>query len=179
LLADHHDALVSRVGKKAELLDHVTTAALRCEVHDHLGLGPAGEYPVRMSWRHRTSSPRIGDAPQEVAHRCVGLLETLRCGQSEFWGCAGRDPDCLIKCFIKVLLIAVGVNLLSSFVATQKWAWLPPAVFVAALLVAVLSAGLLRPERYGTTRARAMALFALTSYLAVTVWAAVTGWPLP
>ena len=60
-------------------------------------------------------------------------------------GVPARDPDRLIKCFIGILLIAVGVNLLSSFVATQKWAWLPPAVFVAALLVAVPSAGLLRP----------------------------------
>src|SRR5215212_6790283 len=60
----------------------------------------------------------------------------------------------------------------------QKWAWLPPAVFVAALLVAVSSTGLLRRERYGTTRARAMALLALTGYLAVTVWGSVTGWPL-
>ena len=62
-----------------------------------------------------------------------------------FGGVPARDPGRLIKCFIGVLLIAVGVNLLSSFVATQKWAWLPPAVFVAALLVAVPSAGLLRP----------------------------------
>ena len=60
----------------------------------------------------------------------------------------------------------------------QKWAWLPPAVFVAALLVAVSSTGLLRRERYGTTRARGMALLALTGYLAVVVWGSVTGWPL-
>jgi hypothetical protein len=80
--------------------------------------------------------------------------------------------------FIGFVVIAVGVNLLSSFVAAQKWAWLPPAVFVAALLVVVLSTGLLRRERYGTTRARAMALLALTGYLAVSVWGSVTGWPL-
>jgi hypothetical protein len=60
----------------------------------------------------------------------------------------------------------------------QKWAWLPPAVFVAALLVAVSSTGLLRRERYGTTRARGMTLLALTGYLAITVWGSVTGWPL-
>jgi hypothetical protein len=89
-----------------------------------------------------------------------------------------RDPDRLIKWFVGVVVIAVGVNLLSSFVAAHEWAWLPPAVFVAALLVAVLSTGLLRRERYGTTRARAMALLALTGYLAVTVWGSVTGWPL-
>jgi hypothetical protein len=80
--------------------------------------------------------------------------------------------------FIGVVVIAVGVNLLSSYVVAQDWAWLPPALFVAALLVAVPSAGLLRRERYGTTRARAMALLALTGYLAVTVWGSVTGWPL-
>jgi hypothetical protein len=89
-----------------------------------------------------------------------------------------RDPDRLIKWFIGVVVIAVGINLLSSFVVAQKWAWLPPAVFVSALLVAVPSTGLLRRERYGTTRARAMALLALTGYLAVTVWGSVTGWPL-
>ncbi len=89
-----------------------------------------------------------------------------------------RDPDRLIKWFIAVMVMGVGVNLLTSLVVAQKWAWLPPAVFVAALLLAVSSTGLLRPERYGTTRARAMALLALTGYLAVTVWGSVTGWPL-
>jgi hypothetical protein len=64
----------------------------------------------------------------------------------------------------------VAVNLFSGFVMAQKWAWLPPAVFVAALLVVVPSAGLLRRERYRTTRARDMALLALTGYLADTVW---------
>src|SRR5215216_6267626 len=89
-----------------------------------------------------------------------------------------REPERLIKWFVGVVVIAVGVNLLSSFVVAQKWAWLPPAVFVAALLVAVPSTGLLRRERYGTTRSRAMALLALAGYLTVTVWGAVTGWPL-
>jgi len=93
-------------------------------------------------------------------------------------GVLARDPDRLIKWFIGVLLMAVGVNLLSSFFVAQKWAWLPPAVFLTALLVAVPSSGLLRPERYDTPRARAMALLALTGYLAVTVWGSVTGWPL-
>jgi hypothetical protein len=71
-----------------------------------------------------------------------------------------------------------GVNLLSGFVVEQKWAWLLPAVFAAAVLVAVPSTGLLRRERYRTTRARDMALLALTGYLAVTVWGSVTEWPL-
>jgi hypothetical protein len=83
----------------------------------------------------------------------------------------------LIEWFIAVVVIAVGVNLLSSFVVAQTWAWLPPAVFVAALLVAVPSTGLLRRERYGTTRAWGMALLALAGYLAVMVWGSVTGWP--
>jgi hypothetical protein len=102
------------------------------------------------------------------------------CGVPEqnSWGMPASDPDRLIKWFIGVGVIAVGVNLLSSLVVVQKWAWLPPAVFVAALLVAVRSTGLLRRERYGTTRARTMALLALTGYLAVTVWGSVTGWPL-
>ena len=93
-------------------------------------------------------------------------------------GVPGRNPDSLITWFIGFVVIGVGVNLLSGFVMTPKWAWLPPAVFVAALLVAVPSNGLLRRERYRTTRARGMALLALTGYLAVTVWGSVTGWPL-
>jgi hypothetical protein len=93
-------------------------------------------------------------------------------------GVPARDSDRLIKWFIGVVVIAIGVNLLSSLVVVQKWAWLPPAVFVAALLIAVPSTGLLRRERYGTTRARNMTLLALTGYLAVTVWGSVTGWPL-
>ena len=93
-------------------------------------------------------------------------------------GVPARDPDRLIKWFIGVVVIAVGITLLSGSVGAQKWTWLPPAVFVAVLLVAVPSAGLLRRECYATTRARAMALLALTGYLAVTVWGSVTGWPL-
>src|SRR5215203_4905527 len=86
-------------------------------------------------------------------------------------GVPAHHPDRLIKWFIGVVVIAVGVNLLSGFLVAQKWAWLPPAVFVPALLVAVPSIGLPR-------RAREMALLALTGYLAVTVWGSVTGWPL-
>jgi hypothetical protein len=89
-----------------------------------------------------------------------------------------RDSDRLIKWFIGVVVIAAGVNLLTSLLVAQKWAWLPPAVFVVTLFVAVLSSGLLRRERYATARARAMALLALAGYLAVTVWGSVTGWPL-
>src|SRR5512133_645207 len=89
-----------------------------------------------------------------------------------------RDADRLIKWFIGVVVMGVGVNLLGGFVVAQKWAWLPPAAFVAALLVAVPATGLLRRERYGTTRARSMALLALAGYLAVVVWGSVTGWPL-
>jgi hypothetical protein len=94
------------------------------------------------------------------------LLQTFRCGWAEFWGCGRPRPRSFNQV---VVVIAVGVNLLSGFVVEQKWAWLPPAAFVAALLIAVPSSGLLRRERYGTTRARAMALLALTGYLAVTV----------
>jgi hypothetical protein len=93
-------------------------------------------------------------------------------------GVPARDADRLIKWFIGVVVIAVGVNLVSSFVGAQQWVWLPPAVFVAALLVAVPSTGLLRRERYHSARARAMALLALTGYLAVTAWGSMTGWPL-
>ena len=92
-------------------------------------------------------------------------------------GAPARDPDRLIRWFIGAVVTGVGVNLLSGSVASQKWAWLPPAVFAAALLVAVPGAGLLRRERYRTMRARDMAALALTGYLAVEVWVAVTGWP--
>jgi hypothetical protein len=94
-------------------------------------------------------------------------------------GLPASDPDRLIKWFIGVVVAGVGVNLLTGLVVTQEWAWLPPAVFVAALLVAVSSTGLLRRERYGTTRARGMTLLALTGYLAITVWESLTGWPWP
>jgi hypothetical protein len=93
-------------------------------------------------------------------------------------GVPARDADRLIKWFIGVVVMGVAVNLASGFVVAQKWAWLPPAAFVAALLIAVPSTGLLRRERYGTTRARDMALLTLAGYLAVLVWGSVTGWPL-
>jgi hypothetical protein len=92
-------------------------------------------------------------------------------------GLPASDPDRLIKLSIGVLVMGVGVNLLSGLVVTQKWGWLPPAVFVAALLVAVPSTGLLRAKRYRTARAHRMALLALIGYLAVVVWGSVTGWP--
>ena len=89
-----------------------------------------------------------------------------------------REPDRFIKWFICVVVIGVAVNLLSDSVVEQKWAWLPPIAFVAALLITVPSTGLLRRERYRTTRARGMALLALAGYLAVQVWGSITGWPL-
>jgi hypothetical protein len=48
-----------------------------------------------------------------------------------------RHPDRLIKWFIGVVVLGVGVNLLSGLVVAQKWAWLPPVAFVGLLLVAV------------------------------------------
>jgi hypothetical protein len=84
----------------------------------------------------------------------------------------------LIKWFIGLVVSGVGVNLLGGYVVAEKWDWLPPAVFAAALLVAVLSTGLLRRERYITMRARRVALLTLSGYLAVVVWGSVTGWPL-
>jgi len=93
--------------------------------------------------RYRASSGPIRDAPEEVACRWVGLLETCGVVDRNFGGVPARHPDRLIKWFIEVVLLGVGVNLLSSYVVPQDWAWLPPARFVAALLVAVPSAGLL------------------------------------
>jgi len=69
---------------------------------------------------------------------CVSVCSRL-CGVPEQISARvpARDPDRLIKWFIGVVVIGVGVNLLSSFVGAQWWVWLPPAVFVAARLVAV------------------------------------------
>ena len=115
----------------------------------------------------------------DVALRCASICPKLCCVPEQSPGGApARDPDRLIKWFIGVVVFGVGVNLLSGFVVAQKWDWLPPAVFVAALLVAVSNTGLLRRERYSTRRARSMAFLALTGYLAVVVWGSVTGWPL-
>jgi hypothetical protein len=115
----------------------------------------------------------------DVARRCLDSCPKLCCVPEQYpRGVPARDPDRLIKWFIGVVVIGVGVNLLSAFVVAQTWNWLPPAVFVGALLVAVPSTGLLRRERYGTTRARGMALLALTGYLAIVVWGSLTGWPL-
>jgi hypothetical protein len=122
-------------------------------------------------------SRRIRDAPEEVAYRSVGLLETCGVAEQNAASVPARSPDRLIKWFLGVAVIAVGANLLSSFVVAQKWVWLPTAVFGAAIVVVVPSTGLLRRERYGTARARAMAVLALTGYLAVMVWGSVTRWP--
>src|SRR5215213_1898156 len=116
-----------------------------------------------------------------MSHPSMSALCSKLCGVPEPSppGVPASDPDRLIKWFIGVVVMGVGVNLLGGFVGAQKWAWLPPAAFAAALLVAVSSTGLLRRERYGTTRARGMTLLALTGYLAITVWESLTGWPWP
>jgi hypothetical protein len=106
-----------------------------------------------------------------------GLLQTLPVAEPSPAVLPASDPARLIKWFIGVVVVGLGVNLLTGLVVTQEWAWLPPAVFVAALLVAVPSTGLLRAERYRTTQAHRMALLALIGYLAVIVWGSVTGWP--
>jgi len=106
-----------------------------------------------------------------------GMLQTLFVAEPSPAVLPASDPARLIKWFIGVVVVGLGVNLLSGRVVTQEWAWLPPAVFVAALLVAVPSTGLLRAERYRTARAHRMALLALTGYLVVIVWGSVTGWP--
>jgi hypothetical protein len=115
----------------------------------------------------------------DVAPRGFNFCPKLCCvPEQNRGGVPARGPDRLIKWFIGVVVIGVGVNLLGGFVVAEKWAWLPAAVFVAALLVAVSSTGLLRRERYASRRARGMAMLALIGYLAVVVWGSVTGWPL-
>ncbi|MFL5514006.1 MAG: hypothetical protein ACJ8CN_16400, partial [Gemmatimonadales bacterium] len=62
------------------------------------------------------------------------MPQTLLVAEPRAGGLSASDPDRLIKLSIGVLVMGVGVNLLSGLVVAQKWAWLPPAVFVAALL---------------------------------------------
>jgi hypothetical protein len=121
---------------------------------------------------------RIGLA--DVAIKCLDSCPKLWFvpGQNPGGLSAAREPDHLIKWFIGLVVIGMGVNLLGGYVVAEKWGWIPPAVFVVALLVGVLSTGLLRRERYITTRARRVALLALSGYVAVVVWGSVTGWPL-
>ena len=91
-----------------------------------------------------SNSPGVGLVTRRAAvPPDAGFLETLLVAEQDDW-CGARDTERLIKWFIGVVVIAVGVNLLSSFVVAQTWAWLPPAVFVAALLVVVLGNGLQR-----------------------------------
>jgi hypothetical protein len=122
-------------------------------------------------------SYRFGDAPIGLHRMIPGLLQTLLVAEPSPGVLPGSDPDLLIKWFIGVVVMGLGVNLLTGLVATQKWAWLPPAVFVAALLVVMSSTGLLRAERYRTTQAHRMALLALTGYLVIIVWGSVTDGP--
>jgi hypothetical protein len=42
--------------------------------------------------------------------------------EQNFSGVPARDPDRLIKWFIGVVVMGVGVNLLSSFAVAQTWA---------------------------------------------------------
>src|SRR6185436_10206921 len=87
----------------------------------------------------------------EAASLMVGCPKLCGVAEQNSSGVPGRDADRLIMWFIGFVVIGVGVNLFSGVVIAQKWAWLPPAVFVAALLVVVPAAGLLRRERYHTT----------------------------
>jgi hypothetical protein len=109
-----------------------------------------------------------------------GLQQTDAVHEQHPDGLPARDPDRLIKWFVGVVVVGVGVNLVSGFVLEQKWAWLPPAVFVSALLVAVPRTGLLRREREGATRwARGLAFLALAAYLAVAIWGPAAEGPTP
>jgi hypothetical protein len=119
----------------------------------------------------------IVDAPLGLHRMYCGLPQTLLVAEPSFGGLPASDPDRLIKWFIGVVVMGVGVNLLTGLAVTREWAWLPPAVFVAALLVAVSNSGLLRAVRYGTALAHRMALLALTGYLLIVVWGSMTGWP--
>src|SRR4051812_50195015 len=82
-------------------------------------------------------------------------------------GVPARDPDRLIKWFIGGVVMGVGVNLLGGFVGAQKWAWLLPAVFAAALSVAVPSTALLRRGSASSSHARGATFLPATGHPAV------------
>jgi hypothetical protein len=157
-------AVYASVTSQFEIED---VAWARCAIAARPDVGGSCQPPVGLLTR------RV-----EVVPRCVGCSKLCGVAEPSSWGVSARHPDRLIKWFIGVVVLGVGVNLLSGLVVAQKSAWLPPVAFVGLLLVAVPSTGLLRRERYRTTRARGMALLALAGYLAVVAWGSVTGWPL-
>ena len=83
----------------------------------------------------------------------MSLRAGRRCRSRQGGGRMNLAGLVVIKWFIGAVVAGVGINLLSGSVMAQQWAWLPSAVFAAALLIAVPSTGLLRRERYRTTRA--------------------------
>lgn len=81
--------------------------------------------------------------------------------------------------FLSVIGAGVGVNLLSSAVEQQPWAWVAPALFALAAVIAVPRSGLLRREPHASARwVRGLLLVALLAYVGVSVWGSEAAWPL-
>jgi hypothetical protein len=178
-VAEMPDRVVEEIdagGLYACLTKYERYAGHEFKPYEGCAFGPDIEWglELRQHGYRRTSK---GTAARPIAAVCPRLCCVA---EQNPGGVPARDPDRLIKWFVGVFVTGVGVNLLSGFVIEQKWAWLPPAVFVVALLVAVPRTGLLRRERHGSTRwARGLALLALFGYLAVALWGWMTRWPLP
>ena len=90
------------------------------------------------------------------------------------------DPDRAVKWLLTVVFVGVAINLLSSAIQTQRWAWLPPVLFTLAAVTVVPRTGLLRREPHvGTRWTRLLAGALLLAYLSVAIWGATSAWPLP
>ena len=93
--------------------------------------------------------------------------------------CREGDPDRAVKWLLSFVFAGVAINLLSSAIETQLWAWLPPALFTLAAVTVVPRTGLLRREPHvGTRWTRLLAGALLLAYLGVAIWGAASAWPL-
>ncbi len=92
---------------------------------------------------------------------------------------ASTDPDRALKGLLGVVALGVAINLLSSAIETQPWVWIPPMLFVLAVVTVIPRTGLLRREPHiGTRWTRGLALASLLVYLGIAIWGAATAWPL-
>jgi hypothetical protein len=106
--------------------------ALRVHLHDGPAVGAV--FGIRLG--ARCGHPRVGRFCQGLTGRGLDLvagLADVALSMSRFapnlaseaeqnsGGLSVLDPDRLIKWFIGVVVIGVGVNLLSSFAGTQWW----------------------------------------------------------
>ena len=109
---------------------------------------------------------------------CLDLPQTVQRARAEPWPCIHPRPRSFDQVVHRGGASWSGSQSAQRFPCGAAVGLASAAVFVAGLMVAVPSIGLLRRPRYATRRARATAFLALAGYLAVVVWGSVTGWPL-